>query len=69
MRVANRDGQRIGGIWPGDLHARQMQPDHMVNLHLGRMADADMSAGLQPSASLAPYVEGARFDDVLTALA
>ncbi|MES3029013.1 MAG: pyridoxamine 5'-phosphate oxidase family protein [Pseudomonadota bacterium] len=34
-----------------------------------RMADADMSAGLQPSASLAPYVEGARFDDVLAALA
>jgi nitroimidazol reductase NimA-like FMN-containing flavoprotein (pyridoxamine 5'-phosphate oxidase superfamily) len=34
-----------------------------------RMADADMSAGLQPTASLAPYVEGARFDDLLTALA
>jgi len=34
-----------------------------------RMADADMSVGLQPTASLAPYVEGARFDDLLTALA
>lgn len=34
-----------------------------------RMADAGTGAGLQPSASLAPYVEGARFDDVLAALA
>ena len=34
-----------------------------------RMADADTSAGLQPSASLEPYVEGARFDEVLAALA
>ena len=41
-----------------------------ITIQVGRrMADADMSAGLQPSASLAPYVEGARFDDVLTALA
>jgi hypothetical protein len=34
-----------------------------------RMADAGMSAGLSPSAGLTAYVEGARFDDVLAALA
>lgn len=34
-----------------------------------RMADAGSSAGVQPTPSLAPYVEGSRFDDVLAAIA
>lgn len=50
-----------GALWSGVIP---------ITTQIGRrMADADMSAGLQPSASMAPYVEGARFDDVLAALA
>lgn len=50
-----------GALWSGVIP---------ITTQIGRrMADADMSAGLRPSASMAPYVEGARFDDVLAALA
>lgn len=50
-----------GALWSGVIP---------ITTQIGRrMADADMSAGLQPSASMTPYVEGARFDDVLAALA
>jgi hypothetical protein len=41
MGVADRDGQRIGGVRPRDLHAGQMQAHHVGDLHLGGMADAD----------------------------
>ena len=32
VRVADRDGQRVGGIGARDLDAWKLKPDHMVDL-------------------------------------
>ena len=39
--MAQRDSQRIGAVGAVDLHAGKLQADHMIDLLLGRVADAD----------------------------
>ena len=40
MRVADRDGQRVGGIGAGDLDPGKLQAHHVVDLRLGGMSHA-----------------------------
>ena len=39
--VAERDGERVGGVWPGERHAGKLQPDHVLHLRLVGVADTD----------------------------
>ena len=41
MRVAERDGERIGRIRAGDLDPGKLQPHHVFDLPLVGMAHAD----------------------------
>ena len=40
MGMTDGNGERVGGIWSGDLHARKLQPHHMVDLALVGVANA-----------------------------
>ena len=41
MRVGDRDGERVGGVGPGNLHARKKAGDHRVDLRLFGAAGSD----------------------------
>ena len=41
MSMADGEGQRVGGIWPGQIDTGQLHPHHMRNRPVIRMPNAD----------------------------
>ena len=60
MRVGDRDGERVGGIGAGDLHAGKQARDHRMDLRFLGAAGADHGLLDQRAAIFADRDPGAR---------
>ena len=58
--VGDRHGERVGGVGPGNLHAREEALDHRMDLRLLRIAGADDGFLDQPRGIFADRYAGAR---------